>query len=57
MELGPATSSQQTTSKAPQEDLGSTTEVEVEVGGGGEEGLDEEEKVALQMIEELLNTN
>ncbi|XP_010459068.1 PREDICTED: ethylene-responsive transcription factor WIN1 [Camelina sativa] len=58
VELGPASSSsQETTSKAPQEDLGPTTEVEVEVGRGGEEGLDDEEKVALQMIEELLNTN
>ncbi|CAE5957559.1 unnamed protein product [Arabidopsis arenosa] len=55
VELGPASSSQETTSKASQDDLAPTTELEV--GGRGEEGLDEEEKVALQMIEELLNTN
>lgn len=54
MELGPAGSSQEPTSKGSQDDVGQATEV----GGGGEEGLiDEEEKVALQMIEELLNTN
>ncbi|KAG7591772.1 AP2/ERF domain [Arabidopsis thaliana x Arabidopsis arenosa] len=56
VELGPASSSQETTSKAPQDDILAPT-TEVEVGGRGEEGLDEEEKVALQMIEELLNTN
>ncbi|KAG7597133.1 AP2/ERF domain [Arabidopsis suecica] len=55
VELGPASSSKETTSKASQDDLAPTTEVEV--GGRGEKGLDEEEKVALQMIEELLNTN
>ncbi|CAA7028636.1 unnamed protein product [Microthlaspi erraticum] len=54
VELGPAGSSKEPTSKASQDDVGQVTEV----GGGGEEGLiDEEEKVALQMIEELLNTN
>ncbi|KAL1203549.1 Ethylene-responsive transcription factor WIN1 [Cardamine amara subsp. amara] len=53
VELGPAGSSQETTSKTSQDDLGPITEV----NRAGEEGLDEEEKVALQMIEELLNTN
>ncbi|CAH8252412.1 unnamed protein product [Arabidopsis lyrata] len=55
VELGAASSSQETTSKDSQDDLAPTTELEV--GGRGEEGMDEEEKVALQMIEELLNTN
>lgn len=55
VELGAASSSQETTSKASQDDLAPTTELDV--GGRGEEGMDEEEKVALQMIEELLNTN
>ncbi|CAH2037534.1 unnamed protein product [Thlaspi arvense] len=54
VELGSAGSSQEPTSEASQDDAGPVTEV----AGGGEEGLmDEEEKVALQMIEELLNTN
>ena len=55
MELSPSRSSQEPTSTASKDDVvGPATEV----GGGGEEGLmDEEEKVALQMIEELLNTN
>ncbi|ESQ35268.1 hypothetical protein EUTSA_v10008845mg [Eutrema salsugineum] len=56
VELGPAGSSlQEATSKASQGDVAPATEVG---GAAGEEGLmDEEEKVALQMIEELLNTN
>ncbi|KAG2319851.1 hypothetical protein Bca52824_013064 [Brassica carinata] len=54
VELGPSGSSQEPTSTASKDEVGPATEV----GGGGEEGLmDEEEKVALQMIEELLNTN
>ncbi|KAH0864001.1 hypothetical protein HID58_081212 [Brassica napus] len=55
VELSPSRSSQEPTSTASKDDVvGPATEV----GGGGEEGLmDEEEKVALQMIEELLNTN
>lgn len=56
MELGPTGFSHEPTTKASEDHIGPT-----EVGGGGEvrreEGLDEEEKVALQMIEELLNTN
>ncbi|CAN8293292.1 unnamed protein product [Cochlearia groenlandica] len=60
VELG-SSSSQVSTSKAIQEDVGPVTDV----GGGGDGGdgggeegfIDEEEKVALQMIEELLNTN
>ena len=56
VELSPSGSSQEPTSTTASKDdvVGPATEV----GGGGEEGLmDEEEKVALQMIEELLNTN
>ncbi|AAD39664.1 Ethylene-responsive transcription factor WIN1 [Arabidopsis thaliana] len=56
VELGPASSSQETTSKASQDAILAPT-TEVEIGGSREEVLDEEEKVALQMIEELLNTN
>ncbi|KAF8106126.1 hypothetical protein N665_0147s0079 [Sinapis alba] len=55
VELSPSGSSQEPESTASKDDVGPATEVG---GGGGEEGLmDEEEKVALQMIEELLNTN
>ncbi|XP_009148925.1 ethylene-responsive transcription factor WIN1 [Brassica rapa] len=59
VELGPASSSQEPTKNASQDDVGPATEVGGGGGGGGgEEGvMDEEEKVALQMIEELLNTN
>ncbi|KAG2259682.1 hypothetical protein Bca52824_078976 [Brassica carinata] len=54
VELGPAGPSHEPTRKASLNDVGLATEV----GGGEEEGtMDEEEKVALQMIEELLNTN
>ncbi|KAL0799610.1 hypothetical protein Bca101_054785 [Brassica carinata] len=55
VELGPAGPSPEPTRKASVlDDVGLATEV----GGGEEEGtMDEEEKVALQMIEELLNTN
>ncbi|CAH8382510.1 unnamed protein product [Eruca vesicaria subsp. sativa] len=55
VELGPAGPSQEPTLKASLDDVGPVTEV----GGGREEEgvMDEEEKVALQMIEELLNTN
>uniref|UniRef100_A0A0D3CAG5 AP2/ERF domain-containing protein n=1 Tax=Brassica oleracea var. oleracea TaxID=109376 RepID=A0A0D3CAG5_BRAOL len=57
VELGPASSSQEPTKNASQDDVGPSTQVGGG-GGGGEEGvMDEEEKVALQMIEELLNTN
>ncbi|CDY36551.1 BnaA06g10040D [Brassica napus] len=45
VELGPASSSQEPTKNASQDDAGE------------EVVMDEEEKVALQMIEELLNTN
>ncbi|KAJ0253455.1 Ethylene-responsive transcription factor WIN1 [Hirschfeldia incana] len=53
VELGPAPS-HEPTRKASLDYVGLATEV-----GSGEEGgtMDEEEKVALQMIEELLNTN
>ncbi|KAJ4915865.1 Ethylene-responsive transcription factor WIN1 [Raphanus sativus] len=54
VELGPAGSSQEPTKNASQDDVGPATEVG---GGGGEGAMDEEEKAALQMIEELLNTN
>ncbi|CAG7866949.1 hypothetical protein IGI04_038583 [Brassica rapa subsp. trilocularis] len=54
VELGPAGPSHEPTRKASLDDVGLATEV----GDGEEEGaMDEEEKVALQMIEELLNTN
>ncbi|KAJ4866010.1 Ethylene-responsive transcription factor WIN1 [Raphanus sativus] len=54
LELGTSGSSQEPTSTVSKEVVGPATDV----GDGGEEGLmDEEEKVALQMIEELLNTN
>ncbi|KAF8086891.1 hypothetical protein N665_0609s0022 [Sinapis alba] len=56
VELGPAGSSQEPTKSASQEDVGPATEVGGG-GGGGEGVMDDEEKVALQMIEELLNTN
>ncbi|KAJ0257067.1 Ethylene-responsive transcription factor WIN1 [Hirschfeldia incana] len=56
VELGPAGFSQEPTKNASQDDVGPATEAGG--GGGGEEGvMDEEEKAALQMIEELLNTN
>lgn len=55
VELGPAGSSHEPTTKASEDHIGPATEVGG--GSGGEEGLDDEEKVALQMIEELLNTN
>ncbi|KAF8095078.1 hypothetical protein N665_0341s0006 [Sinapis alba] len=54
VELGPAGSSQEPTRKASLDNLGLATEV----GGGREEAtMNEEEKIALQRIEELLNTN
>ncbi|KAJ0247966.1 Ethylene-responsive transcription factor WIN1 [Hirschfeldia incana] len=53
VELGTSGSSQEPTSQVSKDDVGPATEV----GGGGEGLMDEEEKVALQMIEELLNKN
>ncbi|KFK43790.1 hypothetical protein AALP_AA1G173100 [Arabis alpina] len=58
VELGPTGSSHEPATKVLEDHVGPATEVGGSGdGGGGEEGLDEEEKVALQMIEELLNTN
>ena len=57
VELGPASSSQEPTKNASQDDVGPATEVGGGGGGGEEVVMDEEEKIALQMIEELLNTN